>query len=430
MTNNVLIVGGGIIGTYCAIQIARSDRSARIRILDRDPLAYDNASCGNMGGFAVCEVQPLASLHTLIRTPKLMLNPLSALTIRPTKIPTFSRWAFGFVRAALTPGHYEKVVKAQSTLMERAYQAHLDVIGDTDLVRLLSDEGTICLYRKEKTLTYDWNSRWKLFRERGEDCRILDTDELHARLPTLNKCLQHAVYIPSIKFWKEPASLLQGLHDLARGLGIEIEQGDVHSLGFENNKPASARTSDGKVFGFDRLVVTAGAWSGPLCEQLGDSVPLSTERGYSTTITTDAVINNLILFKDDEFVATPMNSGLRLGGTVELAGLEAPPNYKRTALLAKQLKTYFPDIETHERTDWMGHRPSLPDTMPVIGESPSHANVIYAYGHGHVGVTQSAITGKLVAQLAMGVEPEIDLTPFSIGRFSRNKATREMETGR
>jgi D-amino-acid dehydrogenase len=420
MTNNVLIVGGGIIGTYCALQIARSDRDARILILDRDPRAYDNASCGNMGGFAVSEVQPFATLHTLLRTPKLMLNPLSPLTIRPTKVPTFSRWALGFVRAALTPGHYEKVVRAQSTLMERAYQAHLDVIGDTNLVKLLSDGGAICLYRKEHTLTHDWRTRWKLFRERGEDCRILEQDELRARLPKLDRRLQHAVYIPSIKFWKEPASLLEGLHDRARDLGIVIQQGDVQSIGFENNKPGSVQTIGGEVHRFDRLVVAAGAWSGPLSEQLGDSVPLSTERGYSTTITTDAEINNLILFKD---VATPMNSGLRLGGTVELAGLEAPPNYNRTALLARQLGTYFPDIETQDRTDWMGHRPSLPDTMPVIGQSPTHANVIYAYGHGHVGVTQSAITGKLVAQVAMGVEPEIDLTPFSIGRFSRNKAT-------
>jgi len=419
MTEEILVIGGGIIGTYCAIQIARSGSDARIRILDRDPLAYDNASCGNMGGFAVCEVQPLATLHTLMRTPKLMLNPLSALTIRPTKIPSFSRWALGFVRAALTPGHYEKVVRAQSTLMERAYQAHLDVIGDTELLKLLSNEGTICLYRKEQTLTYDWNTRWKLFRDRGEDCRILEADELHARLPTLDRCLQHAVYIPSIKYWKEPASLLEGLHNMARGLGIVIDQADIQSLGFENNKPASALTSDGKVFGFERLVVTAGAWSGPLCEQLGDKVPLSTERGYATTIATDSGIKNLILFKDDEFVATPMNSGLRLGGTVELAGLDAPPNYKRTALLARQLGSYFPGIETEERTDWMGHRPSLPDTMPVIGQSPTHANVIYAYGHGHVGVTQSAITGKLVSQVLAGVEPEIDLRPFSIGRFSR-----------
>ncbi len=116
-------------------------------------------------------------------------------------------------------------------------------------------------------------------------------------------------------------------------------------------------------------------------------MPLSTERGYSTTIATDAGIKNLLLFKDDEFVATPMNSGLRIGGTVELAGLEVPPNYKRIALLARQLGTYLPSIETEDRIDWMGHRPSLPDTLPVIGQSPSHANVIYALGHSHVGVT-------------------------------------------
>jgi D-amino-acid dehydrogenase len=418
MKDDILIVGAGIIGTYCAVQIAARLSNARIRILDRSPASYDNASCGNMGGFAVCEVQPLATLHTLLRTPALMLNPLSPLTIRPSKIPSFSRWAFGFVRAALTPGHYQKVVRAQSTLMERAYQAHLDVIGETELLDLLSDEGTICLYRKQRTLNYDWQTRWKLFRERGEDCRILEPEELHDRLPALDRRLEHAVHIPSIKYWKEPASLLQGLHDMARSHGIVINQGDVQSLGFEDDQPVSVQTSDGEVHRFNRLIVTAGAWSGPLCEQLGDTVPLSTERGYSTTIATDTAIKNLILFKDDEFVATPMNSGLRLGGTVELAGLEAPPNYKRTALLAKQLGTYFPSIDTQERTDWMGHRPSLPDTMPVIGQSPSHANVIYAFGHGHVGVTQAAITGKLVAQIAAGTRPEIDLKPFSISRFS------------
>jgi D-amino-acid dehydrogenase len=418
MKDDILIVGAGIIGTYCAVQIAARLSNARIRILDRSPASYDNASCGNMGGFAVCEVQPLATLHTLLRTPALMLNPLSPLTIRPSKIPSFSRWAFGFVRAALTPGHYQKVVRAQSTLMERAYQAHLDVIGETELHDLLSDEGTICLYRKQRTLNYDWQTRWKLFRERGEDCRILEPEELHDRLPALDRRLEHAVHIPSIKYWKEPASLLQGLHDMARSHGIVINQGDVQSLGFEDDQPVSVQTSDGEVHRFNRLIVTAGAWSGPLCEQLGDTVPLSTERGYSTTIATDTAIKNLILFKDDEFVATPMNSGLRLGGTVELAGLEAPPNYKRTALLAKQLGTYFPSIDTQERTDWMGHRPSLPDTMPVIGQSPSHANVIYAFGHGHVGVTQAAITGKLVAQIAAGTRPEIDLKPFSISRFS------------
>lgn len=418
MKHVVLVIGAGIIGTYCAIQIARNDSQAQIRILDRDPGSYDNASCGNMGGFATCEVQPLATLHTLMRTPALMLNPLSALTIRPTKIPSFSRWALGFVRAALTPGHYQKVVNAQSTLMERAYQAHLDVIGETELVRLLSDEGAICLYRKQASLTYDWQTRWKLFRERGEGCRILESDELYARLPTLNRSLQYAVHIPSIRYWKEPAALLRGLHNMARSHGIVIEQGGVQSLGFEHDQPASAQTTDGNMFHFDHLVVTAGAWSGPLCEQLGDRVPLTTERGYSTTIATETEIKNLLLFKDDEFVAAPMNSGLRLGGTVELAGLDAPPNYKRTALLAKQLGGYFPSIDTSKRTDWMGHRPSLPDTLPVIGLSPSHANVVYAFGHGHVGMTQAAITGRLVSQLLMQETPELDLKPFSISRFS------------
>jgi D-amino-acid dehydrogenase len=418
MTDDVLIVGGGIIGTYCAIQIARTQKDLTIRILDRDPHSYDGASCGNMGGFVTCEVQPLATLRNLLRSPLMMLNPLAPLTIRLRNLSSFSDWAFGFVRAALTPGHYQRVVNAQSTLMERAHQAHLDVIGGSDLTGLLSDEGTICLYRRQRTLEHDWRTRWKLFRERGEVCHKLDLEALRIRFPDLDPQIRHAVHVPSVRYWREPACLLEGLHQMARSMGVTIEQGEARQIEFENDKPVSLCRNDGKSTPFHRLSVAAGAWSGYLCGQLGDRIPVNTERGYSTTINTRSAIKNLILFPDDDFVATPMNSGLRLGGTLELAGLEAPPNYRRTALLAKQLRSYFPSISTQPRTDWMGHRPSLPDTLPVIGQSPSHDNVVYAFGHGHVGMTQSAITGKLVSQIVAGQDADIDLAPFMPSRFS------------
>lgn len=418
MTEDIVIVGGGIIGTYCAIQIARNSSNKRIRIIDRNPEDHDGASSGNLGGFAVCEVQPLATLRNLLRAPSMMVNPLAPLTIRLGRLPEYSAWARRFVIAALTPGHFQRVVHAQSTLMERAYQSHFEVIGDSDLVQLISHEGTICVYRKARTMNRDWQGRWRLFRDRGEDCRRLEYDELHDRLPSLHRAFEHGVYIPSIKFWREPVDFLMGLHKMARDAGISIDRGEVRSIEFSGDTPTAVRADGGASYRFDQLVVCAGAWSGSLCQQLGDAVPVNTERGYSTTLKTATDINNLILFPDDDFVATPMNSGLRLGGTVELAGLKAPPNFRRTELLARQLQVYFPSISTTDRSDWMGHRPSLPDTLPVIGRSPGHANVIYAFGHGHVGMTQSAITGKLVSQVLADTEPEVDLKPFSISRFS------------
>lgn len=123
------------------------------------------------------------------------------------------------------------------------------------------------------------------------------------------------------------------------------------------------------------------------------------------------------MFPDDEFVATPMLEGLRIGGTVELAGLRAPPNFKRTRMLVHMMKQYFPGIDPGNRTDWMGFRPSIPDGLPVIGRSPGVANAFYAFGHGHVGVTQSAITGRLLAQSLCGQPTDVNLSPFSIARF-------------
>lgn len=200
---------------------------------------------------------------------------------------------------------------------------------------------------------------------------------------------------------------------------VEIKTAEVIAVQHENHLARRLVLADGESVDFDHLTVAAGAWSKALCAEVGDYVPLDSERGYATTIPdSHTSIRILLLFPDDEFVATPMSEGLRLGGTVELAGLDVPPNYRRTDLLVKTIVDYFPDIDTAVRDEWMGHRPSTPDGLPVISKSPSSNNVCYAFGHGHVGVTQSAITGILLAQIVTGERPDVDIEPFSIQRFS------------
>ncbi len=416
--SRIVVVGAGSLGTQCALGLRALLPEAAITVLDRNPDAYDNASSGNMGGFATCEVQPLARPANLMRALAWAVDPLAPFTLRLRYVADYLPWAYGFIKAALTPGHFSHVVSAQKALMMGAYQAHLDVIAQTPLRDLISEDGAVCIYRTPARMQRDWDSRWRLFRDRGEPCEILSRADLQQKLPDLDPRFQQAVYLPSIRHWKSPAALLRGLHAILRERQVTIQAGEVTGITTENGKVTRIQLADGTEVPCDFLVIAAGVWSRPLCASLGDKVPLDTERGYATTLPNDASrIRNLLLFPDDEFVATPMLEGLRIGGTVELAGLQAPPNFRRTSMLVHMMKHYFPDIDPSNRTDWMGFRPSIPDGLPVIGGSPSVANAFYAFGHGHVGVTQSAITGRLLAQSLCGQPTDVNLMPFSIARF-------------
>lgn len=417
---NICIIGAGIIGSYCALHLRRSLPDAEITIIDRAPFDYQGASCGNMGGFATCEVQPGTTLANLLKIPRWLLDPLGPLALRPGYLPGLLPWLWTFAKCAFTPGHFNHVVSNQQQLMRLSCQAHKDALETTGLDTLISENGAICLYKKPASLERDLNTRWSLFREEGQECRRLGRDELKELLPELNPGIRDAVYVPGIYFWTDPGALLKGLHEYLRQQRVEFIVGEVTGLCYDNGNVTGLSCTGGKHIPCDKAIVAAGAWSKPLCLQSGDYVPLDTERGYHTTLKNPGVrVNHLLLFVDDDFVATPMTAGLRVGGTVELAGLDAAPDFRRTDLLARCIRDYFPAINTGDRNHWLGFRPSVPDYLPVIGPSPGCADLYYAFGHGHVGMTQSAITGKLVAQAVQGVTPEIDLAPYSIQRFSR-----------
>jgi D-amino-acid dehydrogenase len=196
----------------------------------------------------------------------------------------------------------------------------------------------------------------------------------------------------------------------ARALGFEVREGRV----------AQVHTERGSI-DVDVVVLAAGAFSGPLAAQLGVRVPLDTERGYHVTLKSPSVMPRVPLLEaEGKWFATPMTAGLRLAGTVEFAGLNAPPEWRRAKALLDQLPNLLPQLSHSAVGDadrWMGRRPSLPDSRPVIGRSPRFANAVLAFGHAHVGLTSSAMTGRLVAQLLTGERPSIDLSPFAPDRF-------------
>ena len=165
-------------------------------------------------------------------------------------------------------------------------------------------------------------------------------------------------------------------------------------------------------------VIAAGAWSRPLCALLGDDVPLDTERGYNVTLPKGSLgLSRLVLFEGHGFVASPLDIGDRVGGAVEFGGLSLPPNYKRVDAMIGRAKRFLPDASFEGGTRWMGFRPSLPDTLPVISSAPSCDRIIYAFGHAHHGLTQSAVTGEIVGALVSRRPPPLDIAPFDVRRF-------------
>jgi D-amino-acid dehydrogenase len=198
-------------------------------------------------------------------------------------------------------------------------------------------------------------------------------------------------------------------------------------VGFEHNGASitAVRTSSG-LHAASAVVLAAGAWSKPFAAQLGDRVPLDTERGYHAIISQpEKTLRTPAVYVDGNFGLTPMETGLRLTGTVELAGLDAPPNWARSRKLVQQAKQILPGLlagvdesREHARVSrWMGFRPSMPDSLPVIGPSSRYSNAFYAFGHGHVGMCGASTTGRIVADLVAGRVPSIDVAPFSVARF-------------
>jgi D-amino-acid dehydrogenase len=261
-----------------------------------------------------------------------------------------------------------------------------------------------------------------LQKRRGVEYQVMAQEEIRQFEPALQPIFRHAVYYPENSYVLDNFRLVREVASLFAQNGGTILKARVTGFDFgpsgkANGGPNAVKTETGSI-PIDGVVVAAGAWSKKLSAMLGHKVPLDTERGYHVTLPNAQKMPRMPLYSGDHsFAVTPLEVGLRFAGTVELGGLEAPPNYDRAENLMKHGRRMFGDLNEEGRSNWMGFRPSMPDSLPVIGQGRRYANTWFAYGHGHLGLTLGPVTGKVIADLVAGRDAGFDLKPFRIDRF-------------
>jgi D-amino-acid dehydrogenase len=408
----IAVIGAGIVGAATAHALL--DEGHEVLILDREGPAF-GPSRGNAGWIAHTDILPIASPKIMRQVPKFLADPLGPLAIRPAYLPRLLPWLARFVLAA-RPAAYERSIQGLAALQARALPAWLKRIEASGLQAHLHRRGGLYVFTDAGMLGQAAEIA-KRQREFGIAVEMIGADELRRLEPALADRFAGAAFHPDAAHISDPLLLTTALFEAALARGAVFERAEVATIS-TGERPALVGR-DGWQRVVDRVVVAAGAWSKPLAAAMGDKVPLDTERGYNVSFPgVVGLTSRPIGFEGHGFVMTPLDSGLRIGGAVEFAGMAAEPDHRRTKALYDKVATLvngLPDFDSGRL--WMGFRPSLPDSLPVIGRASRNPSVLYAFGHGHYGMTQSTATAELVADLVAGRRPAIDLGHFSPQRF-------------
>ena len=411
--SSVTIVGAGIVGICCALSLL--EKGVKVRLIDRGAPGQ-STSYGNAGVISPwsCIPQSMPGLWKSI--PKWLLDPEGPVAIRPRYLLKAIPWALRFLRAGSVT-RVRAIADAMDALNRPnvdLYRRHLSGTGHEDLLR---ECWYVHAYRRAADADLQ-DLAWQLRAAKGAPVEAVDGDQLRDIEPHLSPDYRAAIIIRDQARAMSPGRLGAVLADKVRALGGEIRRATVHRLAPSGGNGWQVTTDAGEIQA-PQVIMAAGAWSTRLLDPLGVRVPLESERGYHLVFRDPGVtLNHSVMEVDAKFVASSMEMGLRSAGTAEFAGLDAAPDYRRARIFKRLTKRMVPDLNTEDTEEWMGVRPSMPDSLPCIGAVPGHRGLLAAFGHGHYGLGMAPMTGRIIADLATGASPNLDLTPYAMGRFT------------
>ncbi len=424
MSRHVVIVGAGAVGVISALEALRLGH--RVTVLDPSPAGSEAAaSYGNAGWLSAHSVIPPATPGAWKSVPGYLLDPLGPLAVRWRYLPRLAPWLLRYLLSGWSEGRILETAKALRPLLVEAPSLHARLAEAAGVGDLIERQGVLHAYPSRADFEADALA-WRVRRTVGVSWQELSGDELRQREPTLSRAYDFALLVEESGRCRDPGAYVAALGAHAAAAGAEFVAARATGFRFDGDRLRAVLTEAGEI-ACDGAAVCAGARSRPLAVAAGDPVPLETERGYHVVVEgLEAPAPRFtVMAMDRKMIVSPMEGGLRAAGLVEFAALDALPDWRRADVLLEHMRAVLPSLPTDLPADrikrWLGNRPSMPDGRPCIGRSTVSANVVYAFGHGHVGLAASARTGRVVAQLIADLPVEIPLEPFDPRRFGPNR---------
>ena len=410
--SDVVVIGAGIVGLCTVLPLVE----AGLRVTVVDPSEPGSqCSSGNAGSLSSGSVAPLAMPGILKQAPGMLLDPTGPLYVPASYVLKVAPWMMRFV-AASRPARVAAIAQALHALLAEAVSQHKALASKVGCRNLIADSGQLHLYSNPASLEKD-NAGWALKKQYGLVVERIGRDEIQALEPAVGSHYQVGYHLPDQAWVKDPQAYASNIAHYLKTHGVRFVRDRVQSL--YRNEAGWNLSGQAAQYSAAHVVLAAGAWSAQLLRPLGVKVPLETQRGYHLQFADCGVeLQRVVVLADRKVFITPMQRGLRVAGTVEFGGLKRPPSGSRAGLLARHAKVGLPGLDTGSATEWMGHRPCLPDSLPVIGQVPEHKGLWCAFGHGHLGLTGAVGTGLLLAQAMSGSAPaQKVLELFAVNRF-------------
>lgn len=415
MKRHVAVIGCGAVGAACAIELLRAGH--RVTVIEQaDPGGDQSASYGNAGWLSCQSVIPSSTPGMWKKVPGYLMDPLGPLAIRWSFLPRAMPWLLRYLYAGATFDRIGRTSAALAPLLENTAELHSGLAREAGVGHLIAAGGVVHAYPSRTAFAAE-KRLWQIRAAVGIRWRELEGPALRAELPALPERYGFAVVIDAAGRCRNPGAYVAALADLARVRGAAFVSATAQDFQFQNERLAAVVTDQG-IVACDMAVIAAGARSAVLTARLRDRKPLATERGYHVMVEGASLgLDSSFMVSDGKVVVHELENGIRVAGQVEIAGIDDAPDWRRAEILKRHLARLFPQLDLGAAKFWLGHRPAMPDGKPCLGRARRVPDVIYAFGHGHVGLVAAPRTGRIVAALVDDRPPEINIDSFDPGRF-------------